>query len=127
MTPNEAYCGRKVRLPIDANVDLLDVNDRGSMERNAVMVYNDWIKTMRNMSIKAASLELEKYDRARKEYYERIHKPPHWRRGMKVFHWAGPNHRNAPDQHLNHYFLVHTKKQSVLKETIRTKENNLGF
>ena len=92
MSPNEAYSGRKIRLPVDANVDILNLKDHDDMRRSAVLCYNDWIKTMRDMSIKAASLELEKYDRYRKEYYERIHKPPHWRRGQKVFHWAGPKY-----------------------------------
>ena len=92
MTPNEAYSGRRITFPVDKNANLIDINDRRSMERDAVIAYNDWIRTARNMAIRTASLELEKYDRARRDYYERLHKPPKWRRGMKVFHWAGPKY-----------------------------------
>ena len=92
MTPNEAYSGRRITFPVDKNANLLDINDVDGMQRDAVIAYNDWITTGRNMAIKAASLELEKYDRARRDYYERLHKPPKWRRGMKVFHWAGPKY-----------------------------------
>ena len=89
MTPSEAYRGRKVRLPVDANAELINMRNRGDIRRKYVIEYNDQIRTMRSMNVMAARLRLEKYDRQRKEYYERNRKRPDWKPGFKVFVWDG--------------------------------------
>ena len=67
MSPNQVHDGQNIRLPIDANTELVFMDSH----RDNAEFYNKWIVNMKNMAVNIAKLNLEKYDKRRKEYYDK--------------------------------------------------------
>ena len=88
MSPNEAHFGYRPRLPVDHETIIR--RSQGIADRYNAELYRRYMLNAKMMAEKVAKLQLNEYDRKRKEYYDLQRKCALWKRGDKVLYYDGP-------------------------------------
>ena len=85
MSPNECDLGYNVTLPIDVNTRITYVNEK----HEGAKFYNKYLRNMKRVSAEIARLRLDKYDKKRKEYYDRNKTDGNYKIGDYVILYQG--------------------------------------
>ena len=86
MSPNQCDTGMNVRLPIEVNTELEYINSQSE----EATFYNSYVRNMKKMTQAVARLRLEKYDKKRKDYYDKFQKEKDYKVGDLVIYYTGP-------------------------------------